>query len=430
MSLFVDSSQENGGDDTALPSQHTDPQSSPQRRNLSTWKPKPEAHFSASTNQIGHLSDVFQSLIAVNSQAIITIRSGGITIYSTYNYTINVHVNIDPALFSSYELTTATSIDQHSLSDKEGAEEEELGLRLGVDINLIANCFTSVLNTMKSEKSISCTITYKGDGHSLVIEFDDTLITERLDFYTFYIDEEELLENEQLQGGPGSRINYENVILEIMLKSDVLTNLLQDLYQIDTEILFIYSAEGVLNFISKGAIGMSKLMFPNEKSVMEKLHIDQSHLHIISQFRFAEFYKIFRAVKLSSKCKFIKDADGCFSIQLICKNHQQSGYPGTLLTINMTELDHDEHLIEWILQDEMDQIDNNKEQSLPDILPLTNIPRLDRHEPFINTFKRTSQTVHNNNNNNNYETRNGSKRSRQETGSKRKGQSNNVPLFL
>ena len=160
MSLFVDSSQEDrdytiGG--SIPPSQHTDTdlRLSPRRP---TWKPKPEVHFTASTNQIGHLSDVFQSLIAISNQAIITMRPSGITIYSTYNYTINVHVNIDPALFNQYELTTI--LGQSSLLDKntqESHEEDELELRLGVDINLIANCFTSVLNTMKSEKSISCT---------------------------------------------------------------------------------------------------------------------------------------------------------------------------------------------------------------------------------------------------------------------------------
>ncbi|KAG5418795.1 RAD17 [Candida metapsilosis] len=425
MSLFVDSSQEDrdytiGG--SIPPSQHTDTdlRLSPRRP---TWKPKPEVHFTASTNQIGHLSDVFQSLIAISNQAIITIRPSGITIYSTYNYTINVHVNIDPALFNQYELTTISG--QSSLLDKntqESHEEDELELRLGVDINLIANCFTSVLNTMKSEKSISCTITYKGDGHPLVIEFDDTLISEQLDFYTFYIDDEE----EEGKGAP-SRINYENVILEIMLKSDVLTNLLQDLYQIDTEILFIYCAEGVLNFISKGSIGMSKLIFPNEKSIMEKLYINQDYRdQIISQFKFREFYTIFKSVKLSSKCKLIKDSDGCFSIQLICKNYQQSGYPGTLITINMTELDHDEHLIDWIMQDELEQaVSNDKQQreQEEDILPLTNIPRLNYNEPLINSFKRSNDAS------SNKDSRNGNKKSRQ-SGSKRKGQSNNVPLFL
>ncbi|KAI5952055.1 RAD17 [Candida margitis] len=411
MSLFIQSSQEDGGEHHGIASQRNDLNLSLPRQN--TWRPRPQVNFSATTNQIAHLSDVFQSLISINNQAIVTIQSSGITIYSTYNYTINVHVNIDSGLFSQYNLTS----DQESISE----ENADLELRLGVDINLIANCFTSVLNTMKSEASISCTITYKGDGYPLVIEFEDTYISERLDFYTFYIDEDELVENEQ-RGA--SRINYENIVLEIMLKSDVLTNLLQDLYQIDTEILFIYCADGILNFISSGSIGMSKLIFPNEKSIMEKLTVSSSYQHIISQFKFGEFYKIFKAVRLSSKCKFIKDADGCFSIQLICKNHQQSSYPGTLLTINMTELDHDEHLIDWILQDEMDQAGKNQTQQAEP--PLMNIPRLG-HEPLINSFKRTGEG---DTTTGAHETSNGSKRSRQQIGSKKKERSSNLPLFL
>ena len=59
-----------------------------------------------------------------------------------------------------------------------------------------------------------------------------------------------------------------------MVRCDVLTNLLQDLNQINTENLFIYVAENTLNFISNGPIGTSKLIFPNDKTILEKLEIN------------------------------------------------------------------------------------------------------------------------------------------------------------
>ena len=40
-----------------------------------------EDSFTASTTQIAHLSDIFQSLVSINNQAIIRIKETGITIY-------------------------------------------------------------------------------------------------------------------------------------------------------------------------------------------------------------------------------------------------------------------------------------------------------------------------------------------------------------
>ena len=178
----------------------------------------------------------------------------------------------------------------------------------------------------------------------LVIEFEDTYILEKLEFYTYII--ELGMEDDNLG------IDYERVEMEAMVRSDVLTNILLDLWQIDTENLFIYAEADTLTFISNGPIGTSKLIFPNDKDVLEKLEISGDKRYVVSQFSYETFYRIFRAVRLSSKCKLIKDAHGCFSIQLLCKKLPLSGYSGTLVTINMMELNHDEFMIGWIEEQE------------------------------------------------------------------------------
>lgn len=284
-----------------------------------------EDSFTASTTQIAHLSDIFQSLVSINNQAIIRIKETGIAIYSSYNHTFNVNVNIDPLLFSIYSIT---------------GEE----FTLGVDLSLIGECFTSVASTLKFEKSVTCYLNYQGEGSPLVIEFEDTYILEKLEFYTYII--ELGMEDDNLG------IDYERVEMEAMVKSDVLTNILLDLWQIDTENLFIYAEADTLTFISNGPIGTSKLIFPNDKDVLEKLEISGDKRYVVSQFSYETFYRIFRAVRLSSKCKLIKDAHGCFSIQLLCKKLPLSGYSGTLVTINMMELNHDEFMIGWIEEQE------------------------------------------------------------------------------
>ncbi|KAI5955234.1 RAD17 [Candida jiufengensis] len=390
MSLFIPSSDnesdenlfnKNNDDDKNIENDQDSLPSIPKTRTTttrssSTIKPK-QLRFTASTTQITHLSEVFNCLISINNQAIISIRPTGITLYSTYNYTTKVHLNIDPSLFNIYNITT----DQDEVLD-----DDEL--KLGVDISLVADCFNSVQNTLKFDSSVTCYITYNGDGHPLQIEFEDNSISEKLEFYTFYIED---MDDEDYSSNSNLAIDYENIILEIIVKSDVLTSLLQELNQIHTDLLFIYAAEDKLNFISSGSIGMSKLIFPNEKSILEKSIIDKlNYPYIISQFKFEEFFKIFKSVKLSSKCKILKDLKGCFSIQLICKNNQQSHYSGTLITLNMNELIHNDYLIEWILQDELsgqstipvtETLSTNKNVTFE-----SNIPRLP-HEPLINSFK-------------------------------------------
>lgn len=380
--------------------------------------------FTASTTQIAHLSDVFQSLLHINNQAIITIKPTGITLYSTYNYSTNVHVTIDPTLFSIFNLSVHNDDDENEnenenddtrvqTTQEEQEQDENLELRLGVDINLIADCFTSVMNTLKFESAVTCYLTYMGDGHPLIIEFEDTFISEKLEFYTFYVDSDDDYTGYSNTNASKSntsdynlRIDYEKVIMEIMVKSDVLTNLLQDLYQIGTEVLFIYCAENVLNFISQGPIGVSKLIFPNERTILEKLYLaketDDHHQYDISQFQFHDFSKILKAVKLSTKSKIVKDANGCFSIQLLCKNFQQTGYLGTLIVINMTEMVHDEIMVESIIKDEQ-HIDQEKQNEgfassnndaatrVTEPILLKSIPDLTHrgNEPLINSFKRS-----------------------------------------
>ncbi|RLV92030.1 DNA damage checkpoint control protein RAD17 [Spathaspora sp. JA1] len=276
--------------------------------------------FTGSTNQINHLADILTSITSINHHATISIKQSGITIYASYNHIITVRVIIDPSLFNIYNLT--------------GSEEAEL--RLSVDINLISECFTSVSNSKPD--SVICLLNYQGDGYPLVIEFEDNLISEKLEFLTFYQEEEEEQEV----------IDYGSVDMELIVKSDVLSNMLYDLHQINTEDLYIYTKPDCLRFTSMGPIGIVKLIFPNEKTILEKVEINKPYM--ISKFSFNNFFKIFKAVKFSFKCKMIKDNQGRFSIQLLVKNNSHN-YSGTLIQFNMLEINHDEGYMD-ILEDE------------------------------------------------------------------------------
>ncbi|KAI3403410.2 RAD17 [Candida oxycetoniae] len=477
MSLFVHSSEEDDGP-SSNPSIHRKLLHSKNKPTTTTTPPKKNLTFTASTTQISHLSDVFQSLLSVNKQTIIIIKPVGISLHSTCNYTTNVHVNIDPSLFSIFNISQEEEEEgegedadyTEDTEKEEHAEQEELQLRLGVDIGLIADCFTSVMNTIRFESAVTCYLTYNGEGHPLVIEFEDNYISEKLEFYTFFLDNEDtmgILDN-------ASQIDYENVVMEVLVKSDVLTNLLQDLHQIGTETLFVYCAKNVLNFISSGPIGVSKLIFPNEKTIMEKLDINSAYQYVLSQFNFNDFNKILKSVKLSSRCKIIKDFQGLFSIQLLCKNHQQSGYSGTLITIHLTEMMHDELMIKSIIEEEQNQIEQiqavtRRKLGLglglapalapapappapapapapPALAPIVaNLTHGSWNGNLINSFKKTksfeksvkrngSTSAHNNNNNNNDDDDDDDaavvKRHKNEVSEKKSSKSAQLPLFL
>lgn len=332
--------------------------------------------FTASTNQISHLAEVFSSITAVNNQALMIISPKGFIIYSEYNHILNVQLRIDPSLFSTYSIYADESVDQ-----------EDLQLKLGVDISLISESFnaaaTSKLSSLGGSSAVDnviCYISYKGEGFPLVIEFEDRLINEKIEFYTFHSDMTYPYDDINSDPNPEVEnynlvINHSEVHFELILKSDVLANLLQDLTQIGTIDLYIFVSnkrrrlgeslqashtrngrgagghsfiENQLNFISKGLIGHLKLLFPNSKGLLEKLSIyeksgtadkmNATNASLITCFNFNNFIKIFKAVKLSTKCKIMKDLSGVLSLQLLCKNPKLANYSGTLITFNMLEI--------------------------------------------------------------------------------------------
>ncbi|ODV77725.1 uncharacterized protein CANTADRAFT_55046 [Suhomyces tanzawaensis NRRL Y-17324] len=335
------------------------------------------ASFSACTTQVAHLADVFSAITTLNPQALMIIKPSGIVVYSEYNHVSNVQLNVDPSLFSLFSFLVRDANDVVILSQEDLDVPTEL--RLGVDVSLISDAFASVAASSPSTKlknpnnpannhsdPVTCYFTYNGEGHPLVIEFEDNLMSEKIEFLTFYTDfaypYDSLgdSEHEELV------INHNQIQSELILKSDVFSNLLADLHQINTVELYIYlsnEARGLgksknskirftdsqLNFISRGPIGHLKLIYPSERTILEKLvlygkdptkkyNMVPVNTSLISCYNFANFIKIFRAVKLSSKCKILKDLNGVLSIQLLCKNNILPTYAGTLITFHHLEV--------------------------------------------------------------------------------------------
>lgn len=312
--------------------------------------------FTASTNQITHLTDIFQAATSINSQALLIIKPTGIILYTEYNHITNFQVSIDPSLFLIYNFF---------------ANSQETEVRLGIDITLVCDAFASVSSSGSSKRAkdpnvvdndVTCYITYNGEGSPLTIEFQDGLMTEKLEFLTFYSDLEYPFDHID-EAEEHLIINHDDIEVELMLKSDVFFNLLQDLQQISTQEMFMHVSNesnlsnnesskaysgssnfNQLSFISCGPIGFLKLIYPNEKTILEKLEVyDTKHMKptkgsVLSCYSFENFSKILKSVKISSKCKLLKDTRGLLSVQLLCKNRRLANYSGALITFNILEL--------------------------------------------------------------------------------------------
>lgn len=366
--------------------------------------------FAAATAQVAHLADVLALVSAVGRYALMVLSRHGITFFAEYNHIVNAQVAVDAALFSAYEY--------HWTGGDESDLEGQKNVQLGVDVHMLNEAFAAAAATVmpKSRGSttlahtdtVVCYIKYRGDGHPLVVEFEDRLMSEQIEFATFHLDIEFPYgaENPELQADTGDwdphtlTINHLALRFEVILQSDIFANLLQDLQNLGTEDLYMYVSNrdtdqglGLVHFISKGAIGYLKLVYPNARTMLQKLEVYAENGgepistldSVLCTLGFAPFIRIFRAVKLSSKCKIMKDTHGVLAVQLLCKNTAAKGYPGTLIAFNMLEKSEVGGTGQAVAFDANGLFDDNVYQQVREYEPgnttNTNIPNLNHDDP-------------------------------------------------
>lgn len=300
---------------------------------------RPSALFAASTTFVAHLAEILHSLAAIDRYCLLTISPEGLSFFSEHNHILNTLANIDASLFSTYEY------------------ESESDVLLGIDISLLSELFAAAASATQPKsksaagsatnlvESVVCYIKYEGEGTPLIVEFEDRFMVELMEFSTFGLGIENPYANVANDVG-GLIINSSKLTFEAILKSDIFLNLLKDLHALDTEDLYMYvsnrESESLLSFVSKCALGYLKLIFPSDRTSLQKLEVYSENLvpiesSAVSVLNFRLFIRILKAVKQSIKCKMMKDSDGVISIQLLCKNVNCAGYPGTMVTFNMLE---------------------------------------------------------------------------------------------
>lgn len=310
--------------------------------------------FAASTTHVAHLAEVLNAITAVDTYALMIIADSGLTFYTEYNHILNVQLTIDALLFSNFRVDWGAS-------SQSGPRTVQLGINALLLSDSCAAAASSAAPRAKTPKGastvplepVTCYIKYEGEGLPLVIAFDDRLISEQIEFATFHLDFDYPYTDDLRLDTHGLVVDYAQLWFDVILKSDIFANLLQDLQNLSTQHLYMYASNNgdakspnLVHFVSKGSMGYLKLVYPNAATMLQKVEIylrdDVEPVpttdSVLSCLNFLPFIKVFRAVKLSSKCKIMKDFNGVFSVQLLCKSiASSSAYPGTLLTFNMLE---------------------------------------------------------------------------------------------
>jgi len=266
----------------------------------------------------------------------------------------SAEITLEKSLFTTYQYNSTVVTKNDDDSDTEDSDNElQEKDKFAVELTPIAESLSlaSKNNNNSNNSNTDCTIFYKGSGYPFILIFEDNKMIERCEFSTFI--------NLELEANNlGFELNQRELLIEGIIKSDVLYDALKDLKDINAEEIYIYGSyknqKNKFAIISKSDVGHSTLYLPNERSILEKLIIHTQNKIDISCYKFAIFNKFLRAIKLSNKCKFKRD-ENILSLNLLSLNGHDlpKNYSGTVIDFKILQLsDKDEDLNHLILEDE------------------------------------------------------------------------------
>ena len=290
-------------------------------------------------------------------------------------------ITLEKSLFTTYQYNPS----RPNVTRREDSDTEESDLddqekdKFAVDLvpiveslslasknNNNGNNFTAAAY---GNSSTDCTVFYKGSGYPFILIFEDNKMIERCEFSTFI--------NLELEANNlGFELNQRNLLIEGIIKADVLYDALKDLKDIGAEEIYIYGSnknhKTKFAIISKSDVGHSTLYLPNERSILEKLIVTTKNKIDISCYKFAIFNKFLKSIKLSNKCKFKRD-ENILSLNLLSLHgfDLPKNYTGTVIDFKILQLsDKDEQFEHLISDDDEEEIEQEESQHYQ--LPPTN----------------------------------------------------------
>lgn len=407
--------------------------------------------FEAKTTNIQLLHRLISSVQLFGDFCMLDISSDGLSFAITDGNVCKIRLNLNKNVFQSFTFNGVwkgnnkkytddqiygdeTDLSDEDTNDYSGTNGFDTSGVVSLHIN-ITSFIESINILMKDSKMgdnvIECTFRYEREGDPFVIIFEDELIVERCELTTYYSDEHVKLrkqKNKKSQGKKGKKdrskeatptiselvkdfdidsgvvdeslfqLDAEKIIFDIIIKSDILHDIVKDMGDLLTERFILYCKKSrstnnlssrekssKLIFLSKSSadsFGFSKLIIPDRKAnipdfkifkpVFENPHdiddaglVDCDDLSLSSTYHFHYFAKLLRAIKLSKMIKLRKDMNGITSLLLLLgksgmSSNQQTGIDKlhgssiefmTLESISINDFStfHENHLTETIL---------------------------------------------------------------------------------
>lgn len=296
--------------------------------------------FSASTVHLEHITTALNCLTPFGSKedVLIFIDEDGLSFARECNHIIWIQLFLSKELFISYSY------------ECDDSDQTKLCLKIN---HLLDSVNVASRN---ADDAVECTLSYNGYGSPFVLTFEDSMISERVEYSTYL--------NGKFDNS-GLELDRDQVLFECIVKGDILYAAIKDLKEIGCKECYLYvelneGGNNVFALISKSQLGFSRIKLPNSRSILEKLEVYDSDSTtllygkpIIGFFDFNCFDKIRQSTKVASKVLLRMDVHGLLSVNILSQtddvliadtrnsNARQlqlpKNYPGIVIEVCMLE---------------------------------------------------------------------------------------------
>ncbi|GAV52744.1 hypothetical protein ZYGR_0AI00260 [Zygosaccharomyces rouxii] len=263
-------------------------------------------HFSASTFHLDHITTALNCLTPFDNKqdVLIFIDEDGLSFARECNHTIRIQLFLSRDLFASYSY-------HNELGDQS---------TLCVNMNYLLNSFNVAHRNV--DDALESTLSYNGPGTPLQLIFEDSLITESVEYHTYHVSSFDSI---------GLKLDRDQVLFECIIKGDVLHSAIKDLKEIGCRGCCVFAkldedGENTFALLSKSQLGFSRIKLPSSRSILEKLEVydgDSTTLiydkPVLGFFDFSSFDKIRQSTKVASKVLLRMDVHGLLSVNILSR---------------------------------------------------------------------------------------------------------------
>lgn len=260
--------------------------------------------FNASTVHLDHIITALNCLtpFGTKEEVVIFIDADGLSFVRELNHVMRIQLFLSRQMFMSYSYDNVND-DQ---------------TKVCVKITHLLDSFNVASRSV--DDAVECTLSYDGYGSPFVLIFEDSWISERVEYSTYVT---------QGVDNVGLEIDREQLTFECIIKGDVLYGAIRELKETGCKECYLFAqtdanGDHIFALVADSQLGLSKIRLPSRRSILEKLEIYDSDFEtpvhgkpVIANFDFNLFDKMRMSVRIASKVMFRMDAHGLLSVNIL-----------------------------------------------------------------------------------------------------------------